>query len=281
MVLVPQLNAKKIPLKWKHRQNAAYYVLEISSVRQFPQIAKKLLEPNENNYIKLPKKLFKNKSGVAIKAGKNYIKISLAIGVYYTRVAAVTTNGVKGYYSSVRILEVRPKKKTPPPKLTPLVEYEDEKVKVGIIADELGKKRLNPIDLLIAQAKKLGDGQKKYTAAISVLKKAKKHIDPQANSAQHKEIDYLIKKYTIPKKRPVVNEVEMLIDEAIILGDTERNFPAALEELYEARDRTEPGPTAGQKRRIEELIRKYTVKRKHYKSDFQRWDKKRKWFVPD
>ena len=58
----------------------------------------------------------------------NSIKINLEPGLYYLRVAGVTRKGTKGYYSSVRVIEIKPKKVAPPPPKVESVDVQDNKV---------------------------------------------------------------------------------------------------------------------------------------------------------
>jgi len=87
------LYAKRIPLAWQEAKDVKHYILEIATDSLFQNIiqTKKLKE--------------------------SFINAYLDPGVYYLRVAAVSKKGIQGYFSDVRIIEIKSKKKKAPPKL--------------------------------------------------------------------------------------------------------------------------------------------------------------------
>ncbi|MDH4129905.1 MAG: hypothetical protein OEV44_14195, partial [Spirochaetota bacterium] len=110
---------KTIDLRWEKAEDVIYYILEISKDRDF-QANVSVFKPKENN-----------------------LKIDLKPGIHYLRVAGVGRSGMKGYYSDVRVIEIRAKKKElPPPVIQSTAINKDEVIKKKELDKEIPKESI-------------------------------------------------------------------------------------------------------------------------------------------
>ena len=150
VLFVSMVYGKEITLRWIKSENINKYILEVSKDRQFIKIDK------------------------TIETKENSIKISLDEGLYYIRVAGVSDRGIKGYYSNTRVVEIKLKKKSPPPPAITEINLKENKV----ARIEKPQKETTKSKAVVENGIKTEDQENKVPEKV-VVKKPKKTPEPE------------------------------------------------------------------------------------------------------